>query len=301
MCGCGCLVVVEVGACWSFSGSAGAAAGAKLRAAGGGALGFLPPHMVRTSENEEETQEHEDSPLLDGEESAGRAGRSGARRAAHAYKAARHRKLEEKLYKYKWAAVAFAACACCLTVIIVAAIAAMAAKEHHRPRVSHSNRAISLMMAEQVRAAEMQQAGRSVGTMLRHQDDLCHGTDDQMLHGFMDNLLAQQCTTKGGVCVQNEDDCSNSEWGSQGEGGVLKGTCGFGCGCCFAGCPPQWVGDGECDFACNTREHGWDGSDCRGASPLFSACPEAWSVTHVSCVSVWLFAGVRACLGSQPS
>ena len=62
------MVVVEVGACWSFSGSAGAAAGAKLRAAGGGALGFLPPHMVRTSENEEETQEHEDSPLLDGEE-----------------------------------------------------------------------------------------------------------------------------------------------------------------------------------------------------------------------------------------
>jgi hypothetical protein len=153
---------------------------------------------------------------------------------------------------------------------------AMAAKEHHRSQ--HSGRKISFMMAEQARVAEMQLEGLSVGTLLRHQDDLCHGTEEQMRHGFFDHILAQQCTNLGGVCVQNEDDCSNSEFGSQGEGGVIKGTCGSGCGCCFAGCPPQWVGDGECDFACNKEEHGWDGSDCRGASPLFSECPAAWFV-----------------------
>ena len=76
--------------------------------------------------------------------------------------------------------------------------------------------------------------------------------------------------------MENEDACSNAIIGTAGEGGVIKGTCGSGCGCCFAGCPPKWIGDGECDFACNTEEHHWDGNDCRGAAPLFSECPAAW-------------------------
>jgi|EP01046_Picozoa_sp_COSAG06_P027273 hypothetical protein len=212
---------------------------------------------------------------LEGEWSAGLSeqGRGGRRNAAEAYKSAAHLSVEQQLHKYKWAVFALAGCACCLTLVIAAGVAMAAGERHH---THHRERAaVTLAMMEQVKNIELQE-GRSSAVLFRHQDDMCSGT----AHGFFDNILARQCTEKGGICVQNEDDCSNSTFGSAGEGGVIKGKCGTGCGCCFAGCPPQWIGDGECDFACNTAEHHWDGNDCRGASPLFSECPEAWCAKH---------------------
>ena len=37
---------------------------------------------------------------------------------------------------------------------------------------------------------------------------------------------------------------------------------------CSHGCPASWLGDGECDAACNTARCDWDETDCAGLWPL---------------------------------
>ena len=178
--------------------------------------------------------------------------------------------LEEKLRKYRYAVIGLAACACCLVIIVVAGAGAAAATHGRRHRHRAEDARLSLAMLQLQSQMQAQASAQRGGTEIvsvaaHHQDDLC-----PVALGF-DQAKADACTREGGVCVADMADCAGSE-----SGGVIKGTCGPSCGCCFAGCPAKWIGDGECDFACNTEENGWDGRDCRGAAPMFSECPSAW-------------------------
>lgn len=93
--------------------------------------------------------------------------------------------------------------------------------------------------------------------------------------------MASHCTLRGGICMENKADCE----------GLLKGTCGSSCGCCYAdlrrACR-QFAGDGQCDPRCNTAEFGFDGynrslmrshgrgkGDC-SLDAQFQACPLTW-------------------------
>jgi hypothetical protein len=45
---------------------------------------------------------------------------------------------------------------------------------------------------------------------------------------------------------------------------------------CAAGCPSAWVGDGNCDIACNNDACNNDGGDCQGYDYCTTGCPSAW-------------------------
>eukprot|EP00122_Pirum_gemmata_P002180 Pgem_evm1s1974 len=36
---------------------------------------------------------------------------------------------------------------------------------------------------------------------------------------------------------------------------------------CATGCPPSWIGDGDCDLSCNNNACGFDGNDCPDCAP----------------------------------
>lgn len=90
--------------------------------------------------------------------------------------------------------------------------------------------------------------------------------------------LSAHCSLLGGICMENKNDC----------GGLLKGTCGSSCGCCYpdlnSACA-TFAGDGQCDPRCNTPTFGYDGrnqslgkagkGDC-SLDAQFQACPLTW-------------------------
>lgn len=94
---------------------------------------------------------------------------------------------------------------------------------------------------------------------------------------FNPSPMASYCERHGGQCMENKAACT----------GLLRGTCGPSCGCCYpdleAACE-MFAGDGQCDPLCNTDSHHYDGrdfdslhnkGDC-ASDAQFQACPRDW-------------------------
>ena len=113
------------------------------------------------------------------------------------------------------------------------------------------------------------------------------------------SLLADHCESVGGRCTGKGGHCN----------GVIRGKCGPDCFCCVGrncdarhpadpDCVPghhllpngqvdneclgelKYVGDGICDSDCNQEQYDFDGGDCKGDNPAYSAqessCPADW-------------------------
>jgi hypothetical protein len=103
------------------------------------------------------------------------------------------------------------------------------------------------------------------------------GSDSQCPAAILNPTpMASHCTLHGGICMENKADCA----------GLLKGTCGSSCGCCYPNllmACRRFAGDGQCDPRCNTPEFGYDGQnrsdlkigDC-SSDAQFQACPLTW-------------------------
>ena len=169
----------------------------------------------------------------------------------------KHQRLKAELNRHRHMVLGLVCCVCLLLIIIVGLVVAALVPHfnHHHGRKDREK--MKVLQEQEAARTKGQSIDREMPGVLHFQDDLCRTVSP---------IEAQLCSAKGGICVSGKEDCN----------GIVKGTCGRECGCCFSGCPAEWRGDGECDFECNTEQYGWDGNDCKGNTPVFSECPDAW-------------------------
>jgi hypothetical protein len=150
-------------------------------------------------------------------------------------------RLQDKLNRHQYTVFCLAGCICLLLLIIVVGILLHFMDPHYRDHRRGAGQQQQLSAALAKKLVQLEAHSHTAGPeSALFQDDLCAELRDA------DAADAVSCSDKGGVCVSDEDDCKE---------GVIKGTCGRDCGCCFAGCPAKWIGDGECDFECNDEQH----------------------------------------------